>query len=220
MASHHEKAKRQLDSHKEPNVGKYAIVTYLSSSKLTPPSTIFVSDPGVPLPTVNRGMATALHFRKIMEFCGFEELAIAFSKCISSRFVYERQMESGSDSYRQRSDLQNARRNAIKIAHALRSSSTTRFHDSDFIGRRLTASVFGTTVTLFMGVEREYLCDNVDKLTDLSPNVPFAPRSFISDSQSSSGEHELYSLLSDGSLLMVDGLNNLASSMRENEAQA
>jgi hypothetical protein len=221
VASHHEKAKKQLDSCKEPNVGKYAVVTYLASSKLTPPSTVFVSDPGVPLPTVNRGMATALHFRKIMEFCGFEELAIAFSKCISLRFAFERQLEAGNDSYRQWDSLMDARRDAIRIADALRSSSTTtRFHDSDFIGRRLTTSVLGTLLTLFMGVEREYLYDNVDKLTDTNANVPFAPRSFNSESQPSGETRESFSLLSDGSLLLIEGLNNLISPMREKEAQA
>lgn len=204
---HRQKAKDQLAQHEESGVPKHAMVTYIpSSTKLLPPF-LFVSDPPIKLPLISEAIAAGLHYLLAFEFAGQADLTTLLRQLLSRRHLIDEVMAAGEEpSWEDQNALANLCINFREAANALSEQNGLQdFNGQSFLGVWHVAREADHAVRAFTGVSIDQvrqLSSSFMVLRDIHKAVDI-PR-FQDASITSDSEPALFSLFSDGTLLLIE----------------
>lgn len=167
------KAKQQLDAHREEGVSKMALVMYLpTSAKLIPPF-LFVSDPPVSLPAMSATICVGIHYLMVCEFSGLTATADALRALIVARLPLEQAIrENTTSSWRLNSSYR-------PLADALRDTfnseiqrrEAVNFNGDEFVGVVRQFKSPNLAVDVFTGVGKAQF-ENVISTVGTSPTLP------------------------------------------------
>lgn len=195
-----EKAKQQLNVHEEAGVTKFAMVAYFpNSAKLLPPY-LFVSDPPTPLPQMSESIAIGLHFLKVLEFCGLEDVRIKFRDCLMLQLKIKSREDASTDTWKDNQSLNRARR-LLNESLGRVGEQSGLFNDS-FVGTFRAASLQGNVVKAFTGIDFRYLSQALTTIVDEEEFETFQAE----DTVINTDRETIRSVFRDGTILQLDGL--------------
>ena len=203
---HRQKAKDQLADHSEANVSKLAMVTYIpTSSKLIPPY-LFVSDPPIPLSFMTEAMAMGLHYLLACQFAGIDSLIEPLQQALAQQYhIKEILANGGEPSWQAGHDLDELHAQITALAGQLaQQENLQEFHEQQFAGIWRDAEDRQRKVRVFSGVSTRQVAEVAAAFTSQSSaQQPFTAPRCQSESVLCGGEEELFSLFSDGTLLLI-----------------
>ncbi|HEX4142962.1 MAG TPA: hypothetical protein VHY91_05390 [Pirellulales bacterium] len=202
------KAKEQLAAHREDDVRKWALVTYLpTSTKLIPPF-LFVSDPPSDLPNVSLDLCIGIHYSMVAEFSGFEQTLDALKALLTLRVQLSQYSSNGGEPpWKVRGQYRPLAEKLLDTYQAEQPRiRRTVVNGEQFIGV-VRAITIGQQVTkVFTGVRVAQFEAVLQMLQQAPGSAPSEGSQSVIAGQSMglSIKSERFSMFSDGTLFLID----------------
>jgi hypothetical protein len=203
---HRQKAKSQLAEHKEANVTKFAMVTYVPTSARLIPPYLFVSDPPILLPTLTERLAAGLHYLLAFQFAGLDGIIEPLRSALALRYKIDASEAVGDvATWQDEQDLATQNSQLVAAANALsQQSGLVAFQGQQFAGTWREAEDQKRKLRAFTGVSTSHVIELASAVCAApDPQRPFNTPSF-SSLRTANADDQHFSLFSEGTLLLIE----------------
>ena len=202
---HRQKAKSQLSEHKEANVTKFAMVTYVPTSARLIPPYLFVSDPPIPLKLLTEPLAAGLHCLLAFQFAGLDGMIGSLQSALSLRYKIDEMAASGEEpSWEDENELIILNAQCVAESNALsQQNDLLDFQGDRFAGTWREAEDQKRKLRVFTGVSTSHIIEVAQAISSASdPQRPFHTPS-LANPTTATDDNQHFSLFSDGTLLLI-----------------
>lgn len=187
------KAHEQVKSITEASVAKLAFVSYIPLETISPPPTMFVSDPVMPhLEGLKEDVVQKLHFLNVLKYSNFEKTYPIYRKLLKELLYqkYQKREEIGDN----REKIDSLKKKIQKsFNNDLKGLSHFKLNNMDFIGKYTVLDFENGYFKIFQGIEQTI----ITRIVNFDQDIPFiTSKRGIKDVQTS--------IFSDGTIFVVE----------------